>query len=105
MQTELKCLWDKCVTFHGHGCGGLAVGFRAVLYAWELFGSDRTSEDEEVVYRRKGQSAFQSTGKECFLLLSAFGRKVFPACLAPNTGQDQGGAAGVAHGWGFPRDV
>lgn len=43
MQTELKCLWDKCVTFHGHGCGGLAVGFRAVLYAWELFGSDRTS--------------------------------------------------------------
>ena len=39
MQTELKCLWDKCVTFHGHGCGGLAVGFRAVLYAWELFGS------------------------------------------------------------------
>ena len=49
MQTELKCLWDKCVTFHGHGCGGLAVGFRAVLYAWELFGSDRTSEDEEIV--------------------------------------------------------
>jgi formylmethanofuran dehydrogenase subunit E len=32
MQTELKCLWDKCVTFHGHGCGGLAVGFRVVLY-------------------------------------------------------------------------
>ena len=49
MQKELESLWDKCVTFHGHGCGGLAVGFRAVLYAWELFGSDRTSEDEEIV--------------------------------------------------------
>ena len=31
MQKELKSLWDTCVTFHGHGCGGLAVGFRAVL--------------------------------------------------------------------------
>ena len=35
MQKELKSLWDTCVTFHGHGCGGLAVGFRAVLYADE----------------------------------------------------------------------
>ena len=49
MQKELKSLWDTCVTFHGHGCGGLAVGFRAVLYAWELFGSGRASEDEEIV--------------------------------------------------------
>lgn len=49
MQKELESLWQKCVAFHGHGCGGLAVGFRAVLYAWELFGSDRTSEDEEIV--------------------------------------------------------
>ena len=49
MQKELKSLWDTCVTFHGHGCGGLAVGFRAVLYAWELFGSGRAAEDEEIV--------------------------------------------------------
>ena len=49
MQKELESLWQKCVAFHGHGCGGLAVGFRAVLYAWELFGSDRTSQDEEIV--------------------------------------------------------
>lgn len=40
-----------------------------------------------VLYRRKGQSAFQSTGKECFLLLSAFGRKVLPPCFAPDTGE------------------
>ena len=49
MQKELESLWQKCVAFHGHGCGGLAVGFRAVLYAWELFGSDRASQDEEIV--------------------------------------------------------
>ena len=49
MQKELESLWQKCVAFHGHGCGGLAVGFRAVLYAWELFESDSTSEDEEIV--------------------------------------------------------
>ena len=48
MQKELESLWQKCVAFHGHGCGGLAVGFRAVLYAWELFGSDRASQDEEM---------------------------------------------------------
>ena len=28
MQKELKSLWDTCVTFHGHGCGGLAVGLK-----------------------------------------------------------------------------
>lgn len=50
MQKELVPLWEKCVAFHGHGCGGLAVGFRAVLYAWELFGEDGiVSEDEEFV--------------------------------------------------------
>ena len=32
MQKELESLWQQCVAFHGHGCGGLAVGFRAVLY-------------------------------------------------------------------------
>ena len=49
MQKELESLWQKCVAFHGHGCGGLAVGFRAVLYAWELFGCDSPSEDEKIV--------------------------------------------------------
>ena len=49
MQKELEPLWEKCVAFHGHGCGGLAVGFRAVLYAWELFGTDAPSDDESIV--------------------------------------------------------
>ncbi len=29
-------LWQKCVGFHGHECGGLLIGFRASLYAMEL---------------------------------------------------------------------
>ena len=36
MQKELEALWEKCVKFHGHSCGGLAVGFQAVLYAWAV---------------------------------------------------------------------
>ena len=102
MQKELKSLWDTCVTFHGHGCGGLAVGFRAVLYAWELFGSGRASEDEEIVcvaetdacgvdaiqalMSCKGQPDFQFTGEERLFLLPPFGRKVLPPCSAPHAG-------------------
>ncbi len=48
MQEEYLALWNKCVEFHGHGCGGLAVGFRASLYALELLGENR-SVDEELV--------------------------------------------------------
>jgi formylmethanofuran dehydrogenase subunit E len=49
MQKERELLWEKCVEFHGHSCGGLAVGFQAVLYAWELLGENQRSEDEEIV--------------------------------------------------------
>ncbi|HPR24127.1 MAG TPA: FmdE family protein [Bacillota bacterium] len=41
-------LWQKCLDFHGHDCGGLTVGFKAALYAAELLDMD-FSEDEEVV--------------------------------------------------------
>lgn len=43
-----KELWDKCVAFHGHHCGGLAIGFMASLYAMELLDIS-FSQDEEVV--------------------------------------------------------
>ena len=43
-----KELWEKCVDFHGHVCGGLTIGYKAALYAMELL--DLTfSEDEQVV--------------------------------------------------------
>ena len=28
--------WKKCVEFHGHECGGLAIGYKAALYAEKL---------------------------------------------------------------------
>ena len=43
-----KELWEKCVAFHGHSCGGLTIGYQAAVYAIELL--DLTfSEDEQVV--------------------------------------------------------
>lgn len=29
-------LWNKCVQYHGHVCGGIALGYMAALYAKEL---------------------------------------------------------------------
>ena len=26
-------LWEKCVDFHGHSCGGLRIGYAAAEYA------------------------------------------------------------------------
>ncbi|MEA4923408.1 MAG: FmdE family protein [Eubacteriaceae bacterium] len=46
-ETEKK-LWDECVAFHGHSCGGLTIGFKAAMYAMELMDIDR-SGDEELV--------------------------------------------------------
>lgn len=45
---DKKLLWEKAAAFHGHVCGGLAIGYRAALYAIELL--DLTfSDDEQVV--------------------------------------------------------
>lgn len=41
-------LWDTCVAFHGHACGGLTIGYKAAVYAMELLGLTR-AEDEAVV--------------------------------------------------------
>src|SRR5665647_1574809 len=37
--------WDDCKAFHGHECGGLAIGYQASRYAIELL--DITFEDDE----------------------------------------------------------
>ena len=42
-----KSLWEKCVAFHGHECGGLTIGFKAALYAKKLLDLG-FSEDEEI---------------------------------------------------------
>ena len=40
--------WERCVAFHGHECGGLAIGFQAARYASELLELG-FSKDEETV--------------------------------------------------------
>ena len=40
--------WETCVQFHGHACGGLTIGYKAVCYAAELLELS-FSGDEQVV--------------------------------------------------------
>lgn len=81
---DKKELWDKSVSFHGHECGGLTIGYRAAMYAIELL--DLTfSEDEQTVCISendacgvdaiqvimgcsigKGNLMFHMTGKQAF---------------------------------------
>lgn len=46
--TDIYDVWQKAVAFHGHTCGGLALGVRAAVEAQKRFGIDR-SDDEEIV--------------------------------------------------------
>ncbi|MGM9670887.1 MAG: FmdE family protein [Oscillospiraceae bacterium] len=45
---DKKQLWETCVAFHGHECGGLTIGYKAALYAIDLLGLT-FSKDEDVV--------------------------------------------------------
>lgn len=51
-------IWEKCVAFHGHECGGLTIGYKAALYVIKLLGLEEEikennhcciSSQEEVV--------------------------------------------------------
>lgn len=44
-------LWKECMDFHGHGCPGLAIGFRAALAGMKALGLGDGSRDvdEEIV--------------------------------------------------------
>ncbi|MCH1981733.1 FmdE family protein [Ruminococcus sp. OA3] len=52
-----KKIWETCVAFHGHECGGLTIGYKAAMYAIRLLElapgngekSCCISEDEQVV--------------------------------------------------------
>lgn len=41
-------LWEKVVKFHGHNCGGLALGVRAAMEVQKRFDISR-ADDEEIV--------------------------------------------------------
>lgn len=51
-------IWETCVAFHGHACGGLTIGYKAALYAVRLLELEEVhretrqcciSEQEEIV--------------------------------------------------------
>ena len=77
-------LWDKCVEFHGHHCGGLRIGYAAAEYAMKLL-DICFSDNEDVVCISendacgvdaiqvmlgcsigKGNLLFHMTGKQAF---------------------------------------
>jgi formylmethanofuran dehydrogenase subunit E len=47
-QIDENALWQKCLDFHGHECGGLLIGLKAACYAIELLGIE-FSPDEQLV--------------------------------------------------------
>lgn len=79
-----KTLWKKCAEFHGHVCGGLAIGFKAALYATDLLGLNFSGDEEVVCVTEtdacgvdaiqvilgtsvgKGNLLFHMTGKQAF---------------------------------------
>ncbi len=76
--------WEKCVDFHGHSCGGLAIGYRAALYAMELLNIGFSDNEQVVCISEndacgvdaiqvllgcsigKGNLLFHMTGKQAF---------------------------------------
>ncbi len=46
-----KQLWEECKRFHGHGCPGLATGFKAALAGMKYLGLDLSNRDvdEEIL--------------------------------------------------------
>lgn len=84
MNDKEKEYWEKAAGFHGHVCGGLAIGFQAARYAIELL-ELTFSQDEQVVCISendacgvdaiqavlgcsvgKGNLLFHMTGKQAF---------------------------------------
>lgn len=87
---DAKKLWEKCVEFHGHTCGGLTIGYKAALYAIDLLKLTFSSDEQVVCISEndacgvdaiqvilgcsvgKGNLLFHMTGKQAF---SFFNRK------------------------------
>jgi len=103
----MQNLWEKCVTFHGHACPGLAIGFRAAEAAHMWLGMVGFSKDEELVCvtendacgvdaiqvllgcsMGKGNLIYKDTGKQAFSFFDRKngkkGRIIFKRPLNPN---------------------
>lgn len=81
---DKRAIWEKCVAFHGHECGGLAIGYKAALYASELMNTAFSADEQLVCVAEndacgvdaiqvilgcsvgKGNLLFHLTGKQAF---------------------------------------
>ena len=77
-------LWEKCVDFHGHRCGGLRIGYAAAEYAKKLLNVSFSDNEQVVCISEndacgvdaiqvilgcsigKGNLLFHMTGKQAF---------------------------------------
>jgi len=77
-------LWEKCIDFHGHRCGGLRIGYAAACYAMELLNIDFSDHEQVICISEndvcgvdaiqmvlgcsigKGNLLFHMTGKQAF---------------------------------------
>ena len=57
-----KALWEKCLAFHGHACGGMTIGYKAALYVVERMGLE---QDEEGCVRRQEDLICVAENKAC----------------------------------------
>ena len=94
-------LWEKCVEFHGHSCGGLSIGFRAALYAMELLDFEFYDNEDIVCIAEndacsidaiqvltgcsvgKGNLLFHMTGKQAYSFYSRADGKSIRLVLKP----------------------
>lgn len=104
-----KKLWEKAVSFHGHECPGLAIGFKACEAAVLKMGIG-TSDDEEIVCVTendacgvdavqallsctigKGNLIYRGTGKQAFSFFNRTNGQKLRVCLkqARNEGMDR----------------
>lgn len=102
-------LWERAAAFHGHKCGGLAIGWAAALLAMELLDISGPSPDEEIVCvcendacgvdaiqailgctAGKGNLLFRLRGKQAFSFFSRKSGKGFRLALRETPPMERG---------------
>ena len=94
-------LWEKCVDFHGHSCGGLRIGYAASEYAMKLLGIGFSDNEQVVCISEndacgvdaiqvmlgcsigKGNLLFHMTGKQAFSFYDRACKKAVRLVLKP----------------------
>ena len=98
---DKKELWNRCVSFHGHECGGLTIGFQAALYAAKLLDFSFSPDEQTVCISEndacgvdaiqvilgcsigKGNLLFHMTGKQAFTFYNRKNNKSVRLLLKP----------------------